>query len=109
MRGFHTGACCALTLLVLLASPEGRAEEPAVSGGEAMRRAEDLLYRIQDQSAVVTLKTIQPNGRERTHKTRWFWKNFDRRGGVDSKAILDRKSTRLNSSHIQKSRMPSSA
>ena len=32
-------------------------------------------------------------------------------GGVDSAvaALLDRKSTRLNSSHIQKSRMPSSA
>ena len=31
------------------------------------------------------------------------------RGGLDVLATLDRKSTRLNSSHIQKSRMPSSA
>ena len=29
--------------------------------------------------------------------------------GIDLERILDRKSTRLNSSHIQKSRMPSSA
>ena len=30
-------------------------------------------------------------------------------GAADLRALLDRKSTRLNSSHIQKSRMPSSA
>ena len=30
-------------------------------------------------------------------------------GGVDIHCHIDRKSTRLNSSHIQKSRMPSSA
>ena len=34
------------------------------------------------------------------------WK-FNKKGGVSPQ--IDRKSTRLNSSHIQKSRMPSSA
>ena len=33
----------------------------------------------------------------------------DVHGGVKKYVLLDRKSTRLNSSHIQKSRMPSSA
>ena len=36
-------------------------------------------------------------------------KNFDKKTGYRSTSFLDRKSTRLNSSHIQKSRMPSSA
>ena len=37
-----------------------------------------------------------------------FFKDYQFAGGHD-KAVIDRKSTRLNSSHIQKSRMPSSA
>ena len=34
---------------------------------------------------------------------------WERRHGYDFQNLQDRKSTRLNSSHIQKSRMPSSA
>ena len=36
-------------------------------------------------------------------------RDFRRHAGLDLLPRLDRKSTRLNSSHIQKSRMPSSA
>ena len=42
------------------------------------------------------------------HKLRSFLTMFGIAWGVFS-LLLDRKSTRLNSSHIQKSRMPSSA
>ena len=44
-----------------------------------------------------------------TSRTRETLKTAQRLGLVDEIAEEDRKSTRLNSSHIQKSRMPSSA
>ena len=48
------------------------------------------------------------SGAGTTSVTRTF-ENIFRREGVVAAIVEDRKSTRLNSSHIQKSRMPSSA
>ena len=67
---------------------KGQTTEPTVNSLEVMQRAEDLLYRFQDLSAEVTLKTTQADGREHIHRSRWFWKNFERRDGIDSKAIF---------------------
>ena len=47
--------------------------------------------------------------RERVRILRDFQKRLHARKRETSELITDRKSTRLNSSHIQKSRMPSSA
>ncbi len=77
-----------LVLGVLLASVYGRGEEPTLTGREVIQRAEDLMYRLQDQSAEVVLKTVQPGGHEHTHKTRWFWKNFQGRDGIVSKTVF---------------------
>ena len=51
-------------------------------------------------------------GFTKTWRSRWFAKqDYAKllREDLELKDSLDRKSTRLNSSHIQKSRMPSSA
>ena len=48
-------------------------------------------------------------GEEIIYAVRLAVREANKAGGVDGYSIEDRKSTRLNSSHIQKSRMPSSA
>lgn len=77
-----------LMLGVLFAPVPGRGEEPKLTGREVIRRAEDLMYRLQDQSAEVVLKTVRPGSHEHTHKTRWFWKNFQGRDGIESKTVF---------------------
>ena len=55
--------------------------------------------------------TASPDGKAYTFHLRKGvkWHDGQPFSAADVKATLDRKSTRLNSSHIQKSRMPSSA
>ena len=43
------------------------------------------------------------------HTNKLGFLNIVKVTGTEDKTLIDRKSTRLNSSHIQKSRMPSSA
>ena len=80
---------------------------PASGAANAGVRPGDVLQRINGQpieKAIHVTQTLVGIG---------AWNKADyyiSRGGVEFKAtVIDRKSTRLNSSHIQKSRMPSSA
>ena len=60
-------------------------------------------YRLAYRPAILQdLASLEPSMAQRLlDKTKWIASNIDN--------LRDRKSTRLNSSHIQKSRMPSSA
>ena len=61
---------------------------------------------IGDVQTATLYVTVDGSGAARELEARNFrvWED-----GVAQKVLRDRKSTRLNSSHIQKSRMPSSA
>ena len=70
-----------------------------------------LTYRFITDAHTETLRRLQVLGKKATDKGEFAFNydQFQQFGGKQFPTQLDRKSTRLNSSHIQKSRMPSSA
>ena len=74
----------------------------AASAAPAIVRA-DALMRIVPRETLVTTDITLADIQRARRLLRGFYL------GLDRWTTLDRKSTRLNSSHIQKSRMPSSA
>ena len=74
----------------------------AIAGRDIQLADNDMVYRLAAPSRVEDVSWIKPG------KVAWDWWNTWNLYGVDFKSG-DRKSTRLNSSHVSESRMPSSA
>ena len=86
---------------------EGAAVALCARGGERLRAVAEDIRRKGGQALDLPADVTRPADLER-----FVGATLDRFGRLDilvNNAGTDRKSTRLNSSHIQKSRMPSSA
>ena len=64
---------------------------------------------LSEEAIQIAVKSREANSKGEKERYKHLNAEFQRIARRDKKAFLDRKSTRLNSSHSRKSRMPSSA
>ena len=104
-RGGAAGAAPA-TGATTAAAPGAAARSDS---GTARTGSAPATRRTDDEAPVVTHHTLKGNGDFRYTATAAMMPIRNEQSGKTEGNILDRKSTRLNSSHSDRSRMPSSA
>ena len=99
------------TILQMLKLPDGTVKV-LVEGVQRARIERVLTDKVNFEAEIDLIVSEEPDSNEIEAMRRTLLAQFDQYVKLNKKIppeVLDRKSTRLNSSHIQKSRMPSSA